>query len=91
MWLISVDTLSIALSITFALALLTLAVPFTLCAEVIAEHSSEDKILFGRELMERTCDKETDSLQTLTSPKVHIHVLSFGRLQNVRNALTLQS
>ena len=82
--------MSIALTLTLT-TVFTLAIPFALCADIVAKHSSEDKILFGRELMERTCDKETDSLQTLTSPKVHIHVLSSGRLQNVRNALTLQS
>ena len=81
----------VACSVASALALLTLAIPFALCAEVIAEHGTEDKILFGCELMERTSDKETDSLQALAPSKVHIHVLSSGRLQDVGDALTLQS
>ena len=51
MWLITVDILSITLAIAFALALLTFAIPFTLCAEVVAKHRPKDKILFGRELV----------------------------------------
>ena len=83
--------MSVTCPVAFALAFLTLAVPFALCAEVITEHSTEDKVFFGRKLVQWTGDDESDGFQTLTSPKVHIHVLSSGRLQNVRNTLTLQS
>ena len=47
MWLILVDAMSIARPVTSALALLTLAIPFALCAEVVAEHGTEDEVVFG--------------------------------------------
>ena len=75
MWLITVDTLSITLPIAFALALLTLAKPFALCAEVVAEHCPKDKILFGCELVQRTGDDEPDGFQTLVPSEIHIQVL----------------
>jgi len=81
--LISVDTL-VALS-------LTLAVPFALCADVVAEHGAEDEVLFGRELVQRTGDDEPNGLQTLSPPEIHVQILLPGWLQQVRDALTLQS
>ena len=75
MWLITVDTLSITLPIAFALALLTFAIPFALCAEVVAEHSSEDEVLFGSELVQRTGDDKPDGFQTLGTSEIHISVL----------------
>ena len=91
MWLIPVDTI-FALSLALALTLsLTLTVPFALCAEVIAEHSSEDEIFFGCELVQRTGDDEPDGLQTLTPPEIHVQVLLSGRLQQVWDTLALQS
>ena len=75
MWLITVDTLSIALPIAFALALLALTIPFTLCAKVVAEHRPKDKILFGCELVQRTGDDEPDGFQTLSPSEIHIQVL----------------
>ena len=67
-----------------------LAVPFALCAEVIAEHSSEDEIFFGCELVQRAGDNKPYGLQTLASSEIHVQILLSGRLQQVRNALTLQ-
>ena len=91
MWLIPVDTI-FALSLALALTLsLTLAISFALCAEVIAEHSAKYKVLFGCELVQRTSDDETDSLQTLASSEIHVQVLLTCRLQQIWNALTLQS
>ena len=81
MWLIFVDAL-----ITF-----TFAIPFALCADVIAEHRSEDKILFWREFVQWTSDNESDSIQTLAPTEIHIHVLLSGGLQQVWNILTFQS
>ena len=83
MWLVFVDTL-------FAL-LLTLTIPFALCAEVVAKHSAEDKVLFRRKLVQRTGDDEPDGLQTLAPPKIHVQVLLSGWLQQVWDTLTLQS
>ena len=79
--LISVDTL-VALS-------LTLAVPFALCADVVAEHGAEDEVLFGRELVQGSCDDEPDGLQTLAPPEIHVKGLLPCWLQQVWDALTL--
>ena len=80
MWLITVDTLAITLAIAFALALLTFAIPFALCAEVVAEHGTEDEVLFGRELVQRTGDDKPNGLQTLAPPEIHVQVLLSCRL-----------
>ena len=81
MWLIFVDAL-----ITF-----TFTIPFTLCADVVAEHSSEYKIFLWREFVQWTSDNESDSIQTLAPTEIHIHVLLSGGLQQVWNILTFQS
>ena len=89
--LISVDTLfTLTLAFPFTLPL-TLAIPLALCAEVVAEHSAKDKVFFGRELVQRTGDDKPDGLQTLASSEIHVQVLLSGRLQQVWDALTLQS
>ena len=64
--------MSITCPIAFALSFLTLTIPFALCADVVAEHGAEDKILFGCELVQRTGDDEPDGLQTLTPPEIHV-------------------
>ncbi len=79
MWLILIDAMSIALALTFTIVL-ALAVPFALCAEVVAEHGTEDEVLFGREFVQWTRDDEADSLQTFTSPEINILILSSCRL-----------
>ena len=72
--------MSVACPVTSALALLTLAVPFALCTEVVAEHSAEDKVLFGREFVQWTSDDESDGLQALSSSEVNILIMSACRL-----------
>ena len=84
----TVFALSLALSLTLPL---TLAIPFALCAEVVAEHRAEDKVLFGREQVQWTGDDEPYGLQTLAPSEIHVQVLLSGWLQQVGNALTLQS
>jgi len=87
-----VDALAVTMPLTFTFTLtLALAVSFALSANVVAEHCPEDEVLLGCELIQRTSHDEPDGLQTLPSPKVNIYVLLPGRLQNIRNALTLQS
>ena len=73
MWLILVDTVAVA--IAFA-SIFTLTVPFALCADVVAEHGAEDKVLFRRELVQWTSDDESDGLQALSSSEVNILILS---------------
>ena len=91
MWLILVDAMSVTCTVASALALFTLAVAFALCAEVVAEHGAKNEVLFGRELVQRTGDDEPDGLQTLTPPEIQVQVLLSCGLQQVGNALTLQS
>ena len=89
--LISINTL-VTHSLTLALTLpLTLTISFALCADVVAEHGAEDEVLFGRELVQRTGDDEPNGLQTLSPPEIHVQILLPGWLQQVRDALTLQS
>ena len=80
MWLILVDAMSVTCPVASALALLTLAIAFALCAEVIAEHSAEDEVLFGCELVQRTGDDEPDGFQTLAPSEIHVQVLLSGGL-----------
>ena len=92
MWLIFVDTMTVACSVALAFAsVLTFAVSFALCADVISEHSTENEVLLGSQLMQRTGDDEPDGLQTLAPPKIHVQVLLSCGVQQVGNALTLQS
>ena len=77
MWLILVDAMSVTLTFTIVF---TLAVAFALCADVVAEHSAEDKVLFRRELVQWTSDDKADSLQTFTSSEVNVLILSSCRL-----------
>ena len=83
--------MSIACPVTSALALLTLAIPFALRAEIVAEHGSKDEVFFGRELVQRTGDNESDSLQTFAPSEINVQVLLSCGLQQVRNTLTFQS
>ena len=91
MWLISVDAMSIACPVTSALALLTLAVPFTLCAEVVAEHGSEDEVLFGRQLIERTRNEQTDGIETFAATEIDVHVLFASGLHHIVYRLAAQT
>ena len=80
--LIFVDTL-------FALPL-SFAIPFALCADVVAKHGTEDEVFFGRELVQRTGNDEPDGLQTFAPPEIHVQVLLSGWLEHVRDTLTFQ-
>ena len=77
MWLILVDAMSVTLTFT---TVFTFAVAFALCADVVAEHSAEDKVLFRRELVQWTSDDKADSLQAFTSSEVNVLILSSCRL-----------
>ena len=62
MWLILIDAMSVTCPVASALAFLTLAVPFALCADVVAEHGAEDEIFFRCEFVQRTGDNESNGL-----------------------------
>ena len=81
MWLILFDALVVAF---------TLTIPFALCAEVVAEHGTEDKVLFGCELVQRTGDDEPDGFQTFATPEIHVQVLLTSGLEHIRDTLTFQ-
>ena len=60
-------------------------------AKVVAQHRAKDEILLRCQLVQRTGDDESDSLQALAASEVHVEVFLTGRLKHVRDALTLQS
>ena len=71
----------------FALAL---AITFTLGADVITEHRTEDEVFLGRQLVKRTVDKQTDGIKTLAAAEVNVDILLAGRLHHVGNCLSAQ-
>ena len=77
MWLITIDAIAVALALTLPLAF---TIPFALCTKVVAEHSSENKILFWREFVKRAGNDEPDSLQALAPTKIDVQVLLSGGL-----------
>ena len=87
MWLITIDAF-VALALTSAF---TFTIPFTLCADVVAEHRSEYEIFLWRKFVQWTGDDEPDSLQTFAPTEIHVKVLLSGRLQQIWNILALQS
>ena len=66
MWLICLLALALLLALTVALAL---------CAEVIAEHGAENKVLLGGKFVEWTCDDETDGFQTFAPSEIDVDSL----------------
>ena len=74
----SIDLILVnAYTLTFPFAF---TIPLTLCADVIAEHGTEDKVLFWRKLVQGTGDDKAYCLQTLTPSEIDIQVLLTGRL-----------
>ena len=56
------------------------AITLTLCTEVIAQHRTEDEVFFGRQLVERTCDNETNRIETFLTANIEIQVVLASRL-----------
>jgi hypothetical protein len=67
------------------------AFPFTealtLRTDVIPEHGTEDKILFGCQLVEWTIHYQSDGFETLGSPEEKIQALAIHWLQEVMDIL----
>ena len=59
---------------------LSFTIALTLCTEVIAQHRTEDKVLFGRQFVERTGDNETNGIETFLATNVEIQVVLASRL-----------
>ena len=69
----------------------TLAVSLALCTDVVAEHGSEDEILFGRQLIERTGNEQADGIETFTATEIDVHVLLASGLHHVVYRLAAQT
>ena len=65
-------------------------VALALRTDIVAQHSTKDKILLRRKLIQRSGNDEFDGLHTLPTPEIHVHVLPANRLKYIRNTLTLQ-
>lgn len=72
-------------------ALLALAVALTLGADVVAEHGAEDEVLLGRELAERARHHASDGRHTLPLAKEEVDPSVAHGLDDVVDALLLQS
>jgi len=73
-----------------ALSALALAEALALHSYVVAEHGSEDEILFGRQFVERTGDDEPDGIETLSASEEQIQPIVAHGLKDIVDALTLQ-
>ena len=69
----------------------TFTVPFTLCTDVVAKHGSKDEVLFGRQLIERTGNEQTDGIETFTATEIDVHVLLASGLHHVVYRLAAQA
>ena len=52
------------------MAAFTLAITLTLGTNIITEHGPEDEVLLGSQLVKRTCDNQSNGLQTLTASEI---------------------
>ena len=59
----------------FTVAAFALAIALTLGTYVIAQHGTEDKVLFGGQLAERTGDHQTDGIKTFLLAKEKIETV----------------
>ena len=73
------------------LAFFTLALAFTvsltLGTDVVAKHSPKDEVLFGRQLIQRTGDKQADGVETLLATKIDVDILLACGLHHVVDGL----
>ena len=76
----------LAFTLTF-----TFTVSLALCADVVAEHRTEDEVFLGRQLVKRTGDEQTDGIETLAAAKVDVDVLPAGRLHHIVDRLAAQA
>ena len=76
--------------LAFLASTLAFAVSFALGADVVAEHGSEDEVLFGSQLIQRTGDKQTDGIKTLLATKIDVDILLASGLHHVVDGLAAQ-
>ena len=70
---------------------LPLAEPLALGTDVVAQHGTEDEILLGSQLIERTVDNEANGIQTLRAPEIKVQVLPSCGLHKIGDAHVLQA
>ena len=71
--LILIDTLAVTFPIALVFAsVFTFTISLALGAEIIAKHGTEDKVLFGRELVQWTGNDKPDGLQAFAPPEIHV-------------------
>jgi len=75
----------------FAAAAFPLAITLTLGADVITKHRSEDEILLGRELVQWSCNHQTDSVKALLAPEKEVHPVVAHGLDDIADVLFLQT
>ena len=76
--------------LTFVTLTFSLAVTLTLGTDVVAKHSSKDKVLFRSQLIQWTGDKQTDGIEALLATEIHIDILLACGLDHVVDGLTAQ-
>ena len=69
----------------------SLAVSLALCTDVVAEHGSEDEVLFGRQLIVRTGNEQADGIETFATTEIDVHVLFASGLHHVVYRLAEQT
>ena len=76
--------------VSAALAL-TLTVSLTLRADVVAEHSAEHEVFFGREQVERSCHNHAYGVKALLSAEIQVQAIVANGLYDVFYVLAFQS
>ena len=77
--------------LAFLASALTFAISLTLGTDVVAKHGSKDKVLFGSQFIQRTCDEQTDGIETFLTTKIDVDILLASGLHHVVDGLAAQS
>ena len=72
-------------------ALLTLTIAFTLCTDIIPQHGTENEILFGRKLVERSGHHQSDGVETLFLAEEQVESLRAHALDDITDSSMFKS
>ena len=72
-------------------ALLPVTVTLTLHTDVITQKGTEDEVLLGRELVQRTGHHKPYGIKALTSAKEEVNIVALQRRDDIVYTLTLQT
>ena len=75
----------------FAATAFALTIPLALCANVIAEHGAEDKILFWRQHVQRSVYHQAYGIKTFFFPEKQVYAIITHRQYDVAYVLALQA